>query len=476
MSHIIKDANGTNQTFKSTPDTGELVPHVKVDSLPLPTSAATEAKQDASVTELTAIKNKLIAAPSTEATLASVLAKIIAAPATEGKQDVIIAALTTLLGYTDSMETLLTAIQNKIIAAPATETTLAAVLAKIIAAPSTEAKQDALISLLGGIIRDEDSAHTSGEKGVPFLAIRSDNDTATANNGDYTILKLDEEGRLKVATKPASYQDVLGDITAIQPTINTPVAAGTVIANVDRASNVMMFCTGTFAGVNVTFEGSLEATGENWFGVQAVRSNANTIETTSGVLGAAPAYAWELSVNAIARVRVRCTARTSGTQSWRIKLGTYATEPIPAAQISGTQPVSFTQPAQVAGTALMGDVGQQYRGSATGAATTAKVISAATTNPTVAKASAGKIIGWQLANTTASWLFVKVHNVATSPTAGTTAVFFVIAIPPNGKASDSFEGGIAMTTGFSYTIVTGAADTDTTAVTANAVVGSFEFA
>jgi len=106
---------------------------------------------------------------------------------------------------------------------------------------------------------------------------------------------------------------------------------------------VVMFCTGTFSTINCTFEASLEPTGENWFGIQAVRTNANTIETTTGNLSAAPAYAWEMSANAYARVRVRCTARTSGTQSWRIKLGTYATEPIPAAQRpAGTQTVSGT--------------------------------------------------------------------------------------------------------------------------------------
>lgn len=116
----------------------------------------------------------------------------------------------------------------------------------------------------------------------------------------------------------------------------------------------MAFCTGTFAGVNCTFEGSIESSGDtNWFGIQAIRSNANTIETTTGALSAAPAYAWEMSVNGLKRVRVRCTARTSGTQSWRFVLGTYATEPIPGAQVSATQPVSGTVTAG-AGTARVG--------------------------------------------------------------------------------------------------------------------------
>jgi hypothetical protein len=182
-----------------------------------------------------------------------------------------------------------------------------------------------------------------------MLAIRSDSDASTADDGDYTVLKLDEQGRLKVSSKPASYPDITGDITAIQATIGTPVAGGTVDGDVSRASNVMAFCTGTFSTVNVTFEGSIEASGDaNWFGIQAVRTNANTIETATGNLSAQPAYGWEMSVNALKRVRVRCTARTSGTQSWRFVQGTYATEPIPAAQVSATQPVSGSVTATLA--------------------------------------------------------------------------------------------------------------------------------
>lgn len=223
---------------------------------------------------------------------------------------------------------------------------------------ATEATLEAarvLVAAIAAAIKAEDSAHVSGDMGIPLLALRSSTDAVTtSNDGDYTNLKIDEEGRLKVASKPASYSDITGDITAIQATIGTPVAGGTVSGDVSRASNVMAFCVGTFAGVNCTFEGSLEPTGDaNWFGVQAVRTNANTIETTTGALSAQPVYAWELSVNALSRLRVRATARTSGTQSWRFKLGTYATEPIPAAQVSATQPVSGTVTATV-GTSITG--------------------------------------------------------------------------------------------------------------------------
>ena len=212
----------------------------------------------------------------------------------------------------------------------------------------------AALTSIESYFKAEDAAAGDGDKGLPLLAMRQAADTtSTTTDGDYTLLKIDEEGRLKVASKPASYPDITGDITAIQATIGTPVAGGTVSGDVSRSSNVMAFCTGTFSTVNCTFEGSLEATGDtNWFAVQAVRSNANTIETTTGNLSAQPAYAWELSVNALRRLRVRATARTSGTQSWRFVQGTYATEPIPAAQVSATQPVSGTVTATVAAATL----------------------------------------------------------------------------------------------------------------------------
>lgn len=208
---------------------------------------------------------------------------------------------------------------------------------------------ETLLTTLVGTIANQNDPFVDGSPGQIMLGKRRDSDTTSVADGDLNTFNMDEEGRLKVSSKPASYPDITGDITAVQATIGTPVAGGTVVGDVSRASNIMAFCSGTFSAINCTFEGSIEATGDtNWFGIQAVRSNANTIETTTGSLSAQPAYGWELSVNALKRVRVRCTARTSGTQSWRFVQGTYATEPIPAAQVSATQPVSGTVTATVA--------------------------------------------------------------------------------------------------------------------------------
>ncbi len=228
-----------------------------------------------------------------------------------------------------------------------------------VAGPVTDAQMRAApVPVALDVSYAEDTAHISGARGALLLAVQRQTDGPTADDGDYTVMQLDESGRLKVSVQPCAYPDTTGDITAVQPTATTPVAGGTVTCDVSRASNVMVFCTNTFAGVNVVFEGSLEPTGDNgWFAIQALRTNANTVESSTGVLSSPAVYAWELSVNALARLRVRCTARTSGTQSWRFKLGTYATEPIPAAQVSATQPVSLTAlPALAASTARTGFV------------------------------------------------------------------------------------------------------------------------
>ena len=148
-------------------------------------------------------------------------------------------------------------------------------------------------------------------------------------------------------------------------------------------------------------------------------------------------------------------------------LGNQAALPV---GVVGTATVTFTQPALVAGTAAIGDVGQQYRANATGAASGTHLVSAASTNATVAKASAGRLLGFVLTNNAAAKVYVKFHNQTTTPTAG-TGVVRSFGIPAGGTITFSLEGGIAFSTGIAFTTVTGAADADTTAVAANDIVG-----
>ena len=199
----------------------------------------------------------------------------------------------------------------------------------------------------------EDSPHTSGAIGSLMLAIRHDSDVSTADNGDYTVLKLDEAGRLKVSTQPVSITSSSQNITEVGESL---------FVNVTRASNVMFHVKNTgsvaLAAGTFVFEASLDSTNGTdgtWFGVQAVRSNSNTIDTSIALTGIAAgagyANAWEASVNACSWFRIRCTVATTASSiaTWIVQPGSYATEPIPAAQASATQAVSGSVTAVVTG-------------------------------------------------------------------------------------------------------------------------------
>lgn len=312
------------------------------------------------------------------------------------------------------------------------------------------------------LTQSHNSPFVDGSAGLVILGKRRDSDSTLVADGDLNTFNMDEEGRLKVSSKPASYPDITGNITAVQATIGTPVAGGTVEGDVSRASNVMAFCTGTFSAVNCTFEGSLEATGDtNWFVIQAIRSNANTIETATGNLSAQPIYGWEMSVNALRRVRVRATARTSGTQSWRLVQGTYATEPIPGAQASSTQPISGSVTATVTPPAPT---------------TPYFVNSAATTNGALILTGTSSVQFFYATNEGASYAYVKLYNKATAPTVGTDVPEMIIPIPP---AAAGVPGMVNLNMGvfvcarfalgLGIAITRNAVHTDTTAIGAGEV-------
>lgn len=144
--------------------------------------------------------------------------------------------------------------------------------------------------------------------------------------------------------------------------------------------------------------------------------------------------------------------------------------PLPTSMV-GTGQVTISGTVSLAATtSLVGDVGQQYRANATGAASGTHLVSAASTNATVAKAGAGRLLGFVLTNNAAAKVYVKFHNQTTTPTAG-TGVVRSFGIPAGGTITFSLEGGIAFSTGIAFTTVTGAADADTTAVAANDIVG-----
>lgn len=164
-------------------------------------------------------------------------------------------------------------------------------------------------------------------------------------------------------------------------------------------------------------------------------------------------------------LRIRTTAYTSGTLTANA-FGRYVPSSIREIRTTynGTQAVSqsgtwnFTLSSPNTGN---------------GMSTFHKLFSAATTNATSVKGSAGVIGGIYLYNSNAAVRYFKLYNKASAPTVGTDTPVLVIPLPPNGlqkvdHAVSSF--GMRFSTGIAYAITTGLADADTGAVGANDVV------
>lgn len=272
------------------------------------------------------------------------------------------------------------------------------------------------------------------------------------NNGDIGELSINQDGRLRVSSKPGFFDVVTGALTSLNANMATDVT---------DASNVMVHIknTGTAAmaaGV-LQFEGSLDSTNGTdgtWFNIQAVRSNANTIETNTGTLsiaaGAGNAVAWELSVNACRwfRVRVSTAVTTNSIAFVTVVRGTYATEPVPAVQ---------THPVTGSGTFLV----------LPGSATNYNLTSAASTNAATVKSSAGSLGELSVFNPSAAAIFVKLYNKASAPTVGTDIPTVTVPVAAGTLVSLEFgQMGKRFSTGIALAITAAAAASDTAAVAA----------
>jgi len=123
-------------------------------------------------------------------------------------------------------------------------------------------------------------------------------------------------------------------------------------------------------------------------------------------------------------------------------------------------PVSYEKPMPV--TTMFG---------AGSASTTAARLpsSANTDNATLVKASPGAIYSVNGYNSSAGVIYLKFYNKATAPTVGTDTPVLTYALPAT--ATFSFPVPFGFSVGIGYGLVTGAADNNTTAVAAGAILG-----
>lgn len=91
--------------------------------------------------------------------------------------------------------------------------------------------------------------------------------------------------------------------------------------------------------------------------------------------------------------------------------------------------------------------------------------SAATTNPTVAKASAGRIFGAQGLCAASTSRFLKIYDKATTPSESDTPVK-TLAMPAGAGFAYDWAGGYVMAAGISFRMTVGVSNSDTISVSA----------
>lgn len=102
-----------------------------------------------------------------------------------------------------------------------------------------------------------------------------------------------------------------------------------------------------------------------------------------------------------------------------------------------------------------------------------KKISAASTNATSVKATAGQLYWLHVVNLNAAARYLKLYNKTSSPTVGTDTPIHTFAIPGNTAGAGfalNFAVPITFSSGIALAITTGVADSDTGAVAANEII------
>ena len=135
-----------------------------------------------------------------------------------------------------------------------------------------------------------------------------------------------------------------------------------------------------------------------------------------------------------------------------------------------------TIPALASGTNTIGNVVNVP--STSGGLTMHKAISAASTNATSVKGSAGQVYDLQAFNVNSAARSLKLYDKASAPTVGTDTPAKVIMIPGNTAGAGvvkEWVQGLEFSSGIAYAVTTGIADSDTGAVAADEIAINLDY-
>lgn len=279
-------------------------------------------------------------------------------------------------------------------------------------------------------------------------------------------------------------------IQGLQPnaTVGAIAAASTSVPSttgldVQQYNIATVRISGTYAGVNITFEQS-DNGGTTWYATQGARCDTAVIESVSGAL-TNTTRAWDIPIGGANRLRVRSTAWASGTANIAIAIQSFAYDPCPGVVAQGPA----TNGTSVLGNPVMtggfdGTNARMFRTDTNGyqyvlqsySAAGAVLVSAATTNATLAKSVGGYLLCLSATNLGATPAYLKLFNLNVAPTVGTSTPMAIYQIPANGNLVLQFGAqGMWFASGISYCITGAAAIADTTAVAANQILLNLTF-
>jgi hypothetical protein len=284
----------------------------------------------------------------------------------------------------------------------------------------------------------------STDYGVPALGVVQDTRSSTGvTDGNYGMPRLSNLGAVDV--RASQSVSATGSVTS---------AAVLVKVDCQDQQSVSVQITAMPASTTLVFEQSSDDV--TYYQCPMVAYAASTATAGTYIISATAVGLWACAVPA-RWFRVRCSVYGgSGT----------------ATAIAITKQTPFAPHALGAllgsGSNVIGSVTTGYATTGAGALRS-HLVAAGSTNATVVKASAGRLLGVDVTNTAATVRYLKFHNQTTAPTAG-TGVVRTIGIPAGTSRWINMDGGEAFTTGIGFTTVTGSADADTAAVTAGDLI------
>ena len=316
----------------------------------------------------------------------------------------------------------------------------------------------------------------------------ADNIALNAGSGGST-LATDEVGGIHYQLVKLAY-GALDAATLVSGAAGLPVAqqgswsatvSGTVAASQSGAWSVSI--TGTPA---VSVSGSVAVTQSGSWSLAANQSvnlaqlASTTPDTNSGLKSAGTLRV----VIATDQVQLSNALKVDGSAVTQPVSGTVsitANSAVNVAQINGVAPstgngASGTGVQRV--TLASDSTGQVSLAPKTsGGLSVSRTISAASTNATSVKASAGQLYSVMASNTNAAARYLKIYNKASAPTVGSDTPVMTILIPPNSSGVvATWESGLAFGTGIALALTTGVTDADTGAVAANEIVAHLFYA